>query len=582
VAAPQGAPGPLRGVILSDVNLQNLAGHLENDAAFPPVSVRVAPFGQIAQTILGGDPALFGAADGDAGKAGEAGADFAVLWTSPAGVIEGFRELTEHRDVPPERLDEEVDAFVALAARLCERARIVFVPLWIAPAWDRGLGLLELRAGSGAGHALLRMNLRLAEACAKVPGLQVLNAPRWAAAAGPDALDPKSWYLGKIPFSAALFRTAAAEIKSALRSVLGGARKILLVDLDNTLWGGIVGDVGWENLRLGGHDPIGEAHVTLQRSLKALTRRGFLLGIVSKNEEDVAREAIRRHPAMVLREDDFAGWRINWDDKAKNVVELMEELNLGLQSAIFIDDQKVERERVRTSLPEVLVPEWPESPLLYDQALRALPALDGAAAASREDEGRAQMYISERRRRDAAKTAGSLDDWIASLNLEVRAERLGPANLVRAAQLLNKTNQMNLSTRRLADAELLAWAGRAGNAFWTFDVTDRFGEYGITGLLGVSLENGHARIVDYVLSCRVMGRKVEETMLHVAAAHAARNRAGDLVAEYLPTPKNKPCLTFLQGSGMTSAAGSNVFRWPAGRDYDLPAAVRLVLTEAAP
>jgi FkbH-like protein len=567
-SGPSGVP-PLRGVILSDVNLQNLAGYLENDPAAPAVTAKVAPFGQIAQTILGADPSLF-----------EAGADFAVLWTTPAGVIEGFRELAGQKDVPPERLDEEVEAFVALAARLCGQARVVFLPLWTAPAYDRGLGLLELRAGSGTAHALLRMNLRLAEAAAKIPNLHVLNAPRWAAAAGPDALDPKTWYLAKIPFSAALFRAAASEIKSALRSLLGGARKILLLDLDNTMWTGIVGDVGWENLRLGGHDPIGEAHVEFQRSLKALTRRGFLLGIVSKNEEDVAREAIRRHPAMVLREDDFAGWRINWDDKAKNVIELMEELNLGLQSAIFIDDHKVERERVRSALPEVLVPEWPASPLLYDQALRALPALDGAAA-TREDEGRAQMYVSERKRRDAQRTAGSLDDWLASLDLQVRVEPLGPGNLVRAAQLLNKTNQMNLATRRLADSELMEWARRAGNAFWTFDVTDRFGEYGITGLLGVSLENGHARIVDYVLSCRVMGRKVEETMLHVAAAHALRHRAGDLVAEYLPTPKNKPCLTFLQGSGMISADGS-LFRWPAGREYAKPAAVRLVLTEAAP
>lgn len=559
---------PLRGVILSDVNLQNLAGYLENDPSLPAVTARVAPFGQIAQTILGGDPALF-----------EGGADFAVLWTSPAGVIEGFRELMEQRDVPPERLDEEVDAFVALAARLLDRARIVFLPLWTAPAWERGLGLLELRPGSGTAHALLRMNLRLAEACAEHPNLHVLNAPRWAAAAGPDAIDPKTWYLAKIPFAAALFRGAAAEIKSALRSLFGGARKILLLDLDNTLWGGIVGDLGWENLRLGGHDPLGEAHVEFQRSLKALTRRGFLLGLVSKNEEDIAREAIRRHPAMVLREDDFAGWRINWDDKAKNVIELMEELNLGLQSAIFIDDQKAERERVRASLPEVLVPEWPASPLLYDQALRALPALDGAAVTTRVDESRARMYVSERRRRDAQKTAGSLDDWIATLDLQVKAEPLGPGNLVRAAQLLNKTNQMNLSTRRLADSELDAWARQQGNAFWTFDVTDRFGEYGITGLLGVSLENGHARIVDYVLSCRVMGRKVEETMLHVAVEHAARHRAGDLIAEYLPTPKNRPCLTFLQGSGMIYDDRTHIFRWPAGRDYARPAAVRLVLAE---
>ena len=351
--------------------------------------------------------------------------------------------------------------------------------------------------------------------------------------------------MSKSPFGNALLKEAVADIKAAVSGIAGRARKLIVLDLDDTLWGGIVGEVGWEHLQLGGHDAIGEAFVDFQRALRYLQRRGILLGIVSKNEEAVALEAIAKHPDMVLRLEDFAGWRINWRDKAENVVDLVAELNLGLQSVVFIDDNPAERGRVREALPEVLVPDWPADRMLYASALLSLRCFD-APAISREDRQRTAMYAAERERRTLQSTLGSAADWLRSLEVRVQVEPLHEANLTRTAQLLNKTNQMNLSTRRLTESELLAWANQPGRVLWTFRVSDRFGDSGLVGIVSLETEGERARIVDFVLSCRVFGRAIEETMVHVAVDHARALGAHEVRAEYLPTAKNKPCLEFWQ------------------------------------
>jgi FkbH-like protein len=333
--------------------------------------------------------------------------------------------------------------------------------------------------------------------------------------------------------------------------------------------------VGWENLRLGGHDSVGEALVDFQRAVKLLTRRGVLLAVVSKNTESVALEAMRSHPAMVLRPEDFVGWRINWDDKARNVAELAAELNLGLQSVVFIDDNPVERARVREALPEVLVPDWPEDKLLYPGTLQSLRCFD-APALSREDATRTQLYAAEQQRESSRQEVGSLDDWLLSLGLQVRAEPLTPANLARAAQLFNKTNQMNLSTRRLTEAELRDWARGPGRALWTLSVSDRFGDAGLTGILGVECDAATAtcRVVDFILSCRVMGRRVEHTMAYLAVAWAREAGLRRVQAAFEPTAKNKPCHDFWLTSGFEADDG-RLFTWDAARAYPLPAPVAL-------
>jgi FkbH-like protein len=276
---------------------------------------------------------------------------------------------------------------------------------------------------------------------------------------------------------------------------------------------------------------------------------------------------------MVLREDDFVGWRINWFDKAKNILDLTKELNLGLQSVVFIDDNPAERARVREALPEVYVPDWPTEVFLYTSALRSLRCFD-APALSREDLERTRMYNEESRREALRQQVGSIDEWLKTLDIQVTLAPISKATSTRAAQLLNKTNQLNLTTRRLTETELLAWADQADHQFWVVNVADRLGEAGLTGLLGVKYQGDVATIVDFVLSCRVMGRKVEETIVHVAVAAAAARSARTVQARYIPTAKNKPCLSFWMTSGFRNEADS-VFTWNVGEPFALPDAITL-------
>ncbi len=560
------AERPARCLILSDFNVGVLRGLLANDAAAPAVEATSGPYGQVTEPLV------------DAGHpAWAAEPDVALVWTRPQAVSEAFARLLASGDAAPDRLVADVDRFCALVSAAKGRARNVFVPTWTQPPHQRGLGPIDLTHPRGVGRALAAMNARLVENLSGVPGVFVLDAQRWMSTAGAAAYSDRMWHLAKVPFSNAVFGEAVADVKAALLGIAGKARKLVILDLDDTLWGGIVGDVGWEHLRLGGHDAIGEAFVEFQRALKGLQARGIVLGIVSKNEESVALEAIRRHPDMVLRLDDFAGWRINWSDKARNLLELVEELNLGLQSVVFIDDNPVERDRVRQSFPEVLVPDWPEDKMLYGQALARLRCFD-VPSISEEDRTRASMYAADRQRRDLARELGSVDDWLAGLGIRISAERLSSANLSRAAQLFNKTNQMNLSTRRLTGEELWAWSQAPGHALWTLRVSDKFGDAGLVGIVSVAADGAAAQVVDFILSCRVFGRRVEEAMLHVAIRHARAAGARSVAAQYLATPKNKPTLSFLQRSGLAAGPGDR-FSWAEDRDYPAPQLVSVELAE---
>ena len=556
------APQQLRGVLLSDFNAGNLAALLESSPEPPPLTCHTAPFGQVMQVLA--DPA---------DPCWDPRPDFAVVWTRPEAVLPSFGALLEYRQVPLEALLEEVTAYAGRLAVLQERVRFAFIPTWVVPTAQRGYGILDMRNGIGLANTLHRLNLCLADALEQVPNAYLMDARRWIEAAGRQAFVPKLWYMGKIPFGPEVFKAARRDIQAGLLALSGAARKLLVLDLDDTLWGGIVGDVGWENLMLGGHDPQGEAFVDFQHALKALTHRGILLGIVSKNTESVALGAIGSHPEMVLRQGDFAGWRINWEDKAQNIIDLAADLNLGLQSVVFIDDNPVERDRVRATLPEVLVPEWPEDKTLYKDALLGLSCFESASV-SREDRERARMYTTERERTALRLGTASVDDWLASLEMRVRVDPLDEASLPRAAQLLNKTNQMNLSTRRLTEGELREWARGPGRGFYTIRVADRFGDAGLTGLLGLEVEDQSVRIVDYVLSCRVMGRKVEEAMAALAVRFARDQGASEVIAHYQATAKNAPCLEFWRRSGFEGDS-SGQYRWAVAREYPVPGALTL-------
>jgi FkbH-like protein len=525
---------PVTCVLVSDFNLQNLAGYAANDPEFPSLKPVAAPLGQPLPALLD-----------KAAPHWQNTPDLAVIWTQPQAVIPAFHALLTCEPVPVRQVLQEVDAYCSLLVNVSERVRHALVPTWVLPSYRSVFGMLDMKTDVGPTNTLMRMNLRLAENLEKASNIHVLNTHRWVERAGATAFNPKLWYLGKIPFSNEIFKEAVQEIKAAWRGMLGYARKLIIIDLDDTVWGGIVGDVGWENLVLGGHHHLGEAYVDFQHALKSMKKRGILLAIVSKNEEKTALQAIKNHPEMVLALEDFTGWRINWQDKVQNILELMTQLNLGPQSAVFIDDNPAERARVKESLPEVLVPDWPEDPLLYPAALLSLRCFD-MPSLSREDLARADMYLSENQRRDLKKTVRSLEEWLKHLAIRVQVEDLHPASLQRAAQLLNKTNQMNLSTRRMSESELMAWAEQKHHKLWTLRVSDRFGDAGLTGIVSLELHDRKAQIVDFVLSCRVLGRKIEEAMLSTALQYAQALGAAEVYARYIPTSKNKPCLDFFK------------------------------------
>jgi FkbH-like protein len=555
-------------VLVTSFNAANLAAILSKDPSDPVTHAVPAPFGQPMQALLRGDPELW-----------TKEVVSALVWTAPEAISTGYKRLLDGEDVSSAGILSEVDEFCEAIKAVRGHVKHIIVPTWSAWHCDGARGLLDLHPSLGLSLALMRMNLRLAENLRTEPRVCLLDAARWIAFHGEKSFSPRLWYMSKSPYSVDFFKTAAVDIKAALQALRGQARKLLLLDLDDTLWGGVVGDVGWQNLRLGGHDPVGEAFRDFQLALKSLKRRGVLLGIVSKNEESTALEAIRSHPEMVLQQDYFAGCRINWEDKAQNIAGLAAELNLGLQSVVFIDNSPVERARVREALPEVFVPEWPEDPMLYKVALERLRCFDTPFISS-EDRKRTEMYVSERKRQKVRSTATSLDAWLQSLDIQVTATPLTEAILERATQLLNKTNQMNLSTRRMIKEELQNWNQQPDNTVLIFRVSDKFGDYGLVGMASFVLRDGNANLVDFVLSCRAMGRKVEETMLHVLSACARSAGAAALHISYIPTLKNQPCLRFFENAGLLSNGDDKVFTLHLREAYPKPATTHLVFFDS--
>jgi FkbH-like protein len=544
-------------LVVSDFNAQLLSRYLKADSGAPVCTAETAPFGQLFQTLAG-----FGGGDDTS----------LIVWTRPEGISPAWSRYVDGEQVGMDELTGDVRNFAAALQAAAARAPMLLVASWVHTNPGRGLGLLDW-TGDGQARRLVQMNLELAEAMDGIPGAYLLDTQKWLDAARP-ARDSKFWYTIKSPFTEQVFKAAAADVKAALRANRGMSRKLLILDLDDTMWGGIVGDQGWEGLRLGGHDSVGEAYADFQRAAKSLARRGVALAVVSKNDEEVALAAIDQHPEMLIRRGDLAGWRINWNDKAANIAELVGELNLGLDAAVFIDDNPAERGRVREALPQVLVPEMPAHAAGYADVLRQLDCFDQANLTA-EDRGRNEMYAVERARRQSVGVFSSQEDWLKSLDIQVSAAPLGEGNIKRVVQLLNKTNQMNMSTRRLTQAELESWLRtEAGRGLIALNVADRFGDLGLTGIVSWQRAGDDLELVDFVLSCRAMGRGVERTMAHLAVEAARSDGRRNVRARHIRTERNRPCLEFWQGSDFIEVE-PGLFEWSAARPYDLPASVNL-------
>jgi FkbH-like protein len=339
------------------------------------------------------------------------------------------------------------------------------------------------------------------------------------------------------PSTEALPELAEAYL-SHVRAILGLSRKVLATDLDNVLWKGVIGEDGLDGIGIGPGSPEGEAHLHLQQYLLELKRRGILLAVCSKNNLEDAQLPFERHPHMVLRLEDFAAFRANWEDKAANLRAIARDLSLGLDSFVFLDDNPLEREWVRSQLSEVAIVELGSSPFRYVRQLDRGRYFE-ALSLSDEDLARAGRYRVEEQRESLRASSFSLDDFLQKLQLEASVEAITATNLTRVAQLVNKTNQFNVTTRRYTESQVRALAEDPQGWAGAFQMRDRMGSYGLIGVLCCRPAEGGAWEIDtWLMSCRTLGRQMEKFMLDRLLEAAIKRRVRRVLGVYRPTAKN--------------------------------------------
>nr|WP_256467821.1 HAD-IIIC family phosphatase [Bradyrhizobium sp. 62] len=318
---------------------------------------------------------------------------------------------------------------------------------------------------------------------------------------------------------------------------MGRSRRVLVLDLDNTMWGGIVGDDGIEGLELGNGSALGEAHSALQRMALSLKERGIILCVSSKNDEAIALDAFRNHPEMILKEDDIVAFRVNWEDKAANIKAIADALDLGLDSFVFLDDNPAERKRVRDALPAVAVPELPEDPSDWLPVFQAAGYFEQAGF-SKEDQLRAGFNKANALRAAQLERIGDHNDYLRSLGMTLSIAPFDGAGRKRIAQLISKSNQFNLTTRRYSDAEIAALESRLDVFTIQARLEDIFGDNGMISTV-ICRRTGQAWEVDsWIMSCRVLGRRVEEAILQYLVEQARLRGISAITGRYIPTAKN--------------------------------------------
>jgi FkbH-like protein len=410
------------------------------------------------------------------------------------------------------------------------------------------LGVLDSQVESSQSDCIQSINSDLRRMAREQHGVYLLDYDALVARQGRLLWqDERKWLTVRLPIAAHQLVHLANEWLRLLIPLTGKVAKALVVDLDNTLWGGVIGEDGMTGIKLGSEYP-GAAFQSLQRAMLDLSRKGILLAICSKNNSDDAMEVLEKHPGMLLRPKHFAAMRINWNDKAQGLREIAAELNIGIDSLAFLDDNPVEREQVRGSLPEVLVIDFPDDPVKYATVVRDCPAFERLTLSS-EDQQRTAMYAEQRQRAHAEQSFQTKEDFYRYLQQEAEVAPVVPATLARVAQLTQKTNQFNLTTRRYAEQQVSELAAKPGWHVLSIRVKDRFGDHGLVGVAITRDEQNVREIDTFLLSCRVIGRSVETALLSYLAEDAKARGCRQLSGWFLPTKKNAPAKEFYRQHG---------------------------------
>jgi len=415
----------------------------------------------------------------------------------------------------------------------CQMIQQTVVPL--SPAL---LGQNEHRLAHSQRRLTTSLNERL-RALADAGGVEVLSVDEQIMIDGLSAWhDSSLWHKAKQEISPMAGPIYGDLVGRLLAAQQGRSAKCLVLDLDNTLWGGVIGDDGLEGIKLGQGSPLGEAFLAMQRYALGLSRRGIILAVCSKNDEKNALLPFEQHPEMILKRSDIACFMANWNDKVSNLREIAQRLNIGLDTLVFADDNPFERNIVRRELPLVSVPELPEDPALFPETIAAGGFFE-ALYLTKDDLARTQQYQANLQREELKASATDVEGYLRSLGMELQWSPFDRIGIQRIVQLINKTNQFNLTTKRYTEPEVVAVMNNPRAITLQLRLIDRFGDNGIIGvIIAEAAPDGCVFIDSWLMSCRVLGRGVEEATLGLICEEAKRIGANELIGEYRPTAKN--------------------------------------------
>ncbi len=439
-----------------------------------------------------------------------------------------------------EKLGNEFTRFSLIWERLAERyPAAVIIQTNMDLPYDSPLGSLESVAPYGMERFIDDLNHRFADYAAAHDGFYLFDLHRLSAKIGLGNWHNRAqFYAYKFAMDYDVMPMVSLGLAKIIRSILERNKKCLVLDLDNTLWGGVIGDDGAENIQIGHETPIAEAYTAFQQYVLGLKRRGVILAICSKNEEDIAKSGFD-HPDSVLHISDFVSFRANWEPKNRNIRAIAREVNIGTDSMVFIDDNPVERQLVRDTMPEVAVPEIdPTDVFSYIRAIEESGYFEPVTI-SDDDKKRSEIYQQNKQRQALFSAMGSYDDFLASLEMEAEIEKFQPVYFDRIAQLTNKSNQFNLTTHRYTRAEIEQMA--VDRAYITLygRLADRFGDNGLVSVVIGEKQGKELHIRLWLMSCRVLKRGMEQIMLDKLVEHAKKIGCNKLIGYYYPTKKNK-------------------------------------------
>ena len=482
--------------------------------------------------------------------------EIVIIWTSFVNLL----NLPEIQDTPEEvdqKLKREYERFLTAWNGITKRYNAVIIQNNIELPYMQQLGSLDATLQQGMRHFIENLNEMFAAFARDHAGFFLHDLHYLAAKIGLSKFHNRFQYYGfKFAVNYDVVPDAAASLSHVIGAILGKTRKCLVLDLDNTLWGGVIGDDGVENIQLGHETPVAESYTEFQRYVFALKERGIILAVCSKNDEDIAKAGFS-HPDSILSVGDFVAFYANWEPKDVNIRAIAREINIGLDSMVFIDDNPAERAIVRQSLPEVAVPEVDAQDVF--SFIRAMEgnAYFEPASLSADDFQRNKAYMANKERVKLATSAASYDEYLQSLEMEAEIAPFAPVYFDRIAQLTGKTNQFNLTTRRYTRADIERMAAEKQYVTLYGRLTDRFGDNGLIAVTIAEQKGTELHILLWLMSCRVLKRGMEQAMLDALAAEARARKVTVIYGYYYPTKKNKMVAGLYESFGFEKQGGTD-------------------------